>query len=483
MTPDHRSVLARVLASDVRAAERRHVQLMESTEGLPARPFLGGTSLDVDRALTEIAVFSAMARCLPRGPGSLVLDLGAGPCWVSDWLQRLRYRTLSLDLAEDMLAIGRRRLAPGSWVCAGDMAALPVRAGTVDAALCYGALHHVPEWPRVLGEVHRALKDGGVLVLQEPGRGHAAQAQSIAQMEQFGVLEQDLPPRHLARACLRAGFSRVAVRPVALLAGGRSRILPPYALWRAAPRVFLHKRIQRLLATVTERLLNLVSPMHIVVAAKGTPWADSRRPETLLARFREVDCPTPAVGVPAPSARPEHWATRRLRPPSHPGSVRCDSVCRPGRRGRPLAGLRACGGPSPTWHREEIRIEGEVPPPSPAGAGPLRSVAEGVAGSAIRTSIPCAGSRSSSRPEPPPRARRGGAALPPGGAEASAPDLRVHSHGADRACSARMHSSGVALDEVAGWAHDSQACRRMSAAFDTSDTRTHGDGWRTTSRG
>jgi SAM-dependent methyltransferase len=194
MKGDSRSVLARVLAGDVRAAERRHVQLMENAEGLPARPFLGGTSLDVDRALSEIAIFSAMVRCLPSGPGSLVLDLGAGPCWVSEWLQRLRYRTLSLDLAEDMLAIGRRRLAPGSWLCAADMAALPVKARSVDAALCYGALHHVPEWVDILGEVHRVLKDGGVLVLQEPGRGHATQAHSVAQMEQFGVLEQDLPP-------------------------------------------------------------------------------------------------------------------------------------------------------------------------------------------------------------------------------------------------------------------------------------------------
>jgi SAM-dependent methyltransferase len=158
MKRDSRSVVARVLAGDVQAAERRHVKLMESTEGLPARPFLGGTSLDADRALTEIAIFSAMVSCLPRGPGSLVLDLGAGPCWVSEWLQWLRYRTLSLDLVEDMLAIGCRRLAPGSWACAADMAALPLRAGTMDAALCYGALH-----------LRRPRHDS----LRGPDRGHA----------------------------------------------------------------------------------------------------------------------------------------------------------------------------------------------------------------------------------------------------------------------------------------------------------------------
>ena len=395
MTPDQRSVLARVLASDVRAAERRHVQLMESTEGLPARPFLGGTSLDVDRALTEIAVFSAMVGCLPGGPGSLVLDLGAGPCWVSDWLQRLRYRTLSLDLAEDMLAIGRRRLAPGSWVCAGDMAALPLPAGAVDAALCYGALHHVPDWTRALGEMHRVLKDGGVLVLQEPGRGHAAQPHSIAQMEQFGVLEQDLPPRQLARACLRAGFSRVAIRPVALLAGGRSRVLPPYALWRAAPRVFLHKRLQRLVATLTERLLNLVSPMHLVVATKGTPWADSRRPETLLARFREVDCPTSLrVGVPAPfRVRVQNTGQTRwiaAAEPSGVGQVRLGlSLLDAEGRLRQLDFGR-CSLTRDVAPGEETRIEGEVPPLSEPGRYVVRFdlVAEGVSWFGDRGTIP-----------------------------------------------------------------------------------------------
>lgn len=292
--------MARVLAGDVQAAERRHVSEMENLEGLRTKPFLGGTSLDVDRALLEISVFGTMTASLPCGPGALVLDLGAGPCWVSEWLQRLRFRTLSLDLAESMLALGRGRLRPGSWLCAADMASIPLREGTADAAICYGALHHVPDWPAALREVHRVLREGGVLVLQEPGRGHADQAHSIAQMERFGVLEQDLPPRQLARACRQAGFTRAVVRPVASIALSRGRILPPYRLWRAAPRVFVHKALERLRAAAAERLLNLASPLHVVVAAKGRPWADSRRPETLLASYRSLECPsTLGPGQPA----------------------------------------------------------------------------------------------------------------------------------------------------------------------------------------
>ena len=93
--------------AESRSAEKRHLSLLEDVSGLAAKPFLAGTSLSVDRAACEIAVFAEMVNNITGGPGSLVLDLGAGTCWVSDWLQKLLYRTVSLDLSEDMLREGR----------------------------------------------------------------------------------------------------------------------------------------------------------------------------------------------------------------------------------------------------------------------------------------------------------------------------------------------------------------------------------------
>ncbi len=274
-----------------REAEKAHVARMQTTEGLGVRPFLAGTSLSVERAQVEIAVFSAMVASLPVGPGALVLDLGAGPCWVSDWLRKLRYRTCSLDICLDMLRIGRERMGEDSWVFAADMAAIPLRDESIDAAVCYAALHHVPNWQNVVKEVYRVLRPGGVLVLQEPGRGHSEEAESVTQMAQFGVLEQDLPPRLLIRACRDAGFSRSIVRPVAELSHGLTRILPPYPFARHAPRLFVRKRLRRILDTLVERVLNCFTPLHLVVAMKGTPYADSRRPDTMVARFEIVDIP------------------------------------------------------------------------------------------------------------------------------------------------------------------------------------------------
>lgn len=283
-----------------REAEKAHVRRMQLTDGLLAKPFLGGTSLNADRAAVEIAIFSAMVGSLPFGPGARILDLGAGPCWVSAWLEQLKYRTCSLDICLDMLQIGRLRLKPGSWMCAADMAALPLGDNQMDAAVCYAALHHVPNWRQVLAEVHRVLRPGGVLVLQEPGRGHSRQAESIAQMEQFGVLEQDLPPRTLARACRQAGFTRAIVRPVAELSHGLARVLPAFPFTASAPRMFLAKRAKRLMISGVERLLNLWTPLHLVVAMKGAPHADSRRPDTMVAKFRRVDLP-PVLSASSPA--------------------------------------------------------------------------------------------------------------------------------------------------------------------------------------
>lgn len=378
-----------------RAAEKAHVGRIECTEGLLHKPFLAGTSHDIDRALTDIGIFSAMTACLPCGTGALVLDIGAGPCWVSDWLQRLNFRTCSIDLAADMLAIGLRRLRPGSSACAGDMALLPLRDAVADAVVCYSALHHVPNWQDAIAESFRVLKSGGVLVMQEPGRGHSRQPESIAQMEQFGVLEQDLPPHILVRACRAAGFSRVLVRPAAELSFGRTRLLPPYpaALFPDAPRLFLARRFSRIKATLVERLLNLAQPFHIVVAAKGDVWPDSRRPETMTAKFKRVACPGRAAtgqAIPFSTSITNTGVTRWL--------ARTDEQ----RRGQVRLGIslldsqhkllsldhHRCDLPHDVAPGETVEIAGELPAFTAPFTGGLRFdlVAEGIQWFAARGS-------------------------------------------------------------------------------------------------
>jgi hypothetical protein len=96
----------------------------------------------------------------------------------------------------------------------------------------------------------------------------------------------------LARACRTAGFTRAVVRPVLNPGLCRSRLFAPYAFWRLSPRIFVHKRVLRAKAVLKESLLNLLTPYHLVVATSSNVIADSRRPETILAKFRSVECPS-----------------------------------------------------------------------------------------------------------------------------------------------------------------------------------------------
>src|SRR5512134_3421210 len=93
-----------------------------------------GTSTLGDSAAL-IQDFAAALRHLPPSPSDLILDLGAGACWCSDWLQRLNLRTVAVDISVDMLSLGRTRLTGSRpWVVAGDLEQLPFSAGTFDKA-------------------------------------------------------------------------------------------------------------------------------------------------------------------------------------------------------------------------------------------------------------------------------------------------------------------------------------------------------------
>ena len=143
----------------------------------------------------------------PR-PGQRVLDLGAGSCWVSEWLQRLNVETVSVDLSEPLLRVGLARLRPGSLVVAGDLEELPLGDASCDLAVCLNALHHVPDRARAIASVRRVLKPGGSVFFSEPGEGHAAAATSLAAVGTSGVREEEILPVGPARRLHRGGLDR-----------------------------------------------------------------------------------------------------------------------------------------------------------------------------------------------------------------------------------------------------------------------------------
>ena len=176
-------------------------------------PFAGRGMSNVRLSAGEIYNFAVSVAALDPAPGDLVLDLGAGSCWVSDWLNRLLVDSVSLDISHDMLMIGRRRLAAGAKQTAGNFERLPFASESLDGAICLSALHHVPDIPAALREVCRVLKRDGTVVFSEPGMGHSSHPQSQSEMTECGVMERDIIVNELLDECLKAGFRDVALVP------------------------------------------------------------------------------------------------------------------------------------------------------------------------------------------------------------------------------------------------------------------------------
>jgi ubiquinone/menaquinone biosynthesis C-methylase UbiE len=97
--------------------------------------------------------------------GYKVLDVGAGSCPYRQLFNHCEYRTQDIALLQcKQLRHGRY----GQIDYVGDASAIPAPDGEFDAVLCTEVLEHHPEPIRVVKEMARILKSGGILLLTAP---------------------------------------------------------------------------------------------------------------------------------------------------------------------------------------------------------------------------------------------------------------------------------------------------------------------------
>jgi len=284
------------------------------------KPFAPPGRDTVEESVALIHDFAVALRCLAPTPADRLLDLGAGACWCSDWLERLNLRAVSVDISHDMLALGRTRLRDPRRLVAGDMEHLPFADGSFDKAICLNALHHVPDIPRALGEIARVLDEDGVAVFSEPGKGHDARPGSLAAVRDFGVLEQEILVTDVLEACARAGFAEVRITPLAYTLPGLGLAPGDWAAWdrqarrrrpfRAAEKIWrgvlellgLGKRgplfEEAFAATIVRTLKGAMDDHPIVVARKRrSPSRDTRRFSAAIAVLEAPGPSTPGHPV------------------------------------------------------------------------------------------------------------------------------------------------------------------------------------------
>jgi SAM-dependent methyltransferase len=195
----------------VEAAERYFAGENDSAF-LVGKPFSEPAA--TSKHLIDAGVLVAAMRLVP---GDIVLEIGAGSCWLSHMLNRYGCPTISVDVSPTVLALGRRMFESDSrtdWSLAPRFVAydghvLPLEDGSCDRIVMNDAFHHVPNQRELLTEMYRVLRSGGVVAMSEPGRGHAAAGHSVEEACRWGVLENELVIEDLAALARDCGFAHV----------------------------------------------------------------------------------------------------------------------------------------------------------------------------------------------------------------------------------------------------------------------------------
>jgi SAM-dependent methyltransferase len=128
-----------------------------------AESFQAGTSdHDVSQNI------AALLRHLSGAPPFTILDLGCGPGRDLITFRSLGHESVGLDGAERFVEMARA--ASGCEVLHQDFLALDLPPGRFHGVFANAALFHVPtqELPRVLRELHEALRPRGVLFSSNP---------------------------------------------------------------------------------------------------------------------------------------------------------------------------------------------------------------------------------------------------------------------------------------------------------------------------
>lgn len=129
-----------------------------------------GASVEVElEAVHSARSMETINAYLPYLPKEdLLLEAGSGLSAVVITLREMGHHVAGLDYAENALRISRA-YEPTLPLTVGDVHALPFAANSLGAYLSFGVLEHFEHGMQpAIGEAHRVLKPGGVLVLTIP---------------------------------------------------------------------------------------------------------------------------------------------------------------------------------------------------------------------------------------------------------------------------------------------------------------------------
>lgn len=216
------------VAADQFAGDYRELRVKEGWADASGRedPEGGNEALWRSRSKSASRALGILGRELNATTRPVVADVGSGGGWAAQ-------RFIDADVvAIDLLDVPARR---GSITVRGDMRNLPLRDGTLDAALYAASLHYAPV-AIAIREAARVLRGGGLLVavdspIYPDARSRArALARSTAYYTHAGFPQlashyQPIEAGALRSALLESGFTVVRLD----LNRGLARVCPGFA--------------------------------------------------------------------------------------------------------------------------------------------------------------------------------------------------------------------------------------------------------------
>jgi ubiquinone/menaquinone biosynthesis C-methylase UbiE len=164
--------------------------------------------------------------------GKRIVDFGCGSGANTALLANRGAHVGAIDISEDLLRLGRRRLAVSgrdgaATFIAGSAHDLPFPDGSIDVVFGIAILHHL-DLDLVSREVRRVLKPGGRAIFQEPVRNSALIRflRSLVPYRAPDISPYERPLTDTEVQRFAAGFSRWSVRAFALPHVQIGQVLP-----------------------------------------------------------------------------------------------------------------------------------------------------------------------------------------------------------------------------------------------------------------
>jgi ubiquinone/menaquinone biosynthesis C-methylase UbiE len=200
-----------------RTAELYYKSISDPTPQM-AKPF--SSILEAPDMLCKLGL---LISGLKLGKSMVVLDFGAGTCWLSRFLNQLKCSTICVDVSITALNLGKKLFdnfpiigqpfQPPQFIHFNGHR-LDIEDESVDRIICFDTFHHIPNQNEILREFYRVLKPGGIAGFSEPGSHHSQSPQSQYEMRNYHVLENDIILSETKNEAEAIGFSNLYVKLV-----------------------------------------------------------------------------------------------------------------------------------------------------------------------------------------------------------------------------------------------------------------------------